>query len=59
MGTGGNVARMGQDRHASRFAIRTHEGKRGLARTRCKYEDYVAVNLEKKYYTTFGLDSTG
>jgi hypothetical protein len=43
----GHIARIGDRRDAYRIVVGKPEGKRGLGRPRCRWEDNIKLNLQE------------
>jgi hypothetical protein len=43
----GHLARVGEKRNAYRILVRKPEGKRPLARPRCRWEDNIKIDLRE------------
>jgi hypothetical protein len=45
-----HVARMGKSRNTFKVLVRKYEGKRSLARPRCRWEDNTRMNIKEKVW---------
>jgi hypothetical protein len=52
----GHVACMGKKRNAYRILVGKPEGKRPLARPRCRWVDNIKMDLKRDWMGWYGLD---
>jgi hypothetical protein len=50
----GSTARMGEIRKACKTVIEKFEGKRSLERSKCRWEDYIKIDLKELSYKVEG-----
>jgi len=55
----GHVARMGQRRGVYRVLVEKPQGKRSLGRPRCRWKDYIKIDLQEVGCWGYGLDRDG